>query len=241
MSSTGPLRNVLKEQYAYVSGLDRETRQAIEDYTGSSYGILNRRLMRGEWEGSYYEDIARLLDDAFYEAPPVTTPFMVYRGIDSDEFIRDIRAFVSTSLDVEEATRRAGRRCCLLRITVMPGSRVLPIESVSEHADEAEVLLPRVGRFEVTSESQQGNLTVYDLAYIPEFSVPVVPSITVKEVHRRLGEEEWVERLVHMAREEMEDFGSDASEAVGAVVNTMYASEVVPPNAISVAIARLDG
>ena len=65
---------VLQKQYEYVSRLSPNIKQAIIDYTDSSYEILNRRLRNDEDLGGEYTDIVSRLDQAFSGVPPTESP-----------------------------------------------------------------------------------------------------------------------------------------------------------------------
>lgn len=163
---------MLKEQCRYVRRLDEETKEVIQEYTGSSYEILNKRLRNQEYLGNF-QDMVDTLDRTFDDAPPTKRSITLYRGIDATEFINEVSSYISTTYNIVRARKSLGRRCCLLRILVSSGSQVLPIEEISEHPFEKEVLLPRTGRLEITNVDEEDAIAVYDLVYLPKKSVQI--------------------------------------------------------------------
>jgi hypothetical protein len=232
-------RQVLAKQYAYVSNLNHNIIESIRDYTGNSYRDMNLRLRNKEFLGEYH-DIVDNLDRAFQGVPSTDQPILVYRGIDTEKFIADIQAYLSTSYDIDEVYSYTGKNCCLLRIVISSGSKILPLEDISETPLEKEILLPRSGEFKITNLHYEDTLAIYDLIYIPENSVQITPNITnINQIKIQLNDEEWINRIVDLISiDEIQLFGVE--DSVKALIETSFAHENVPQSAINDAIVRLE-
>jgi hypothetical protein len=84
-------------------------------------------------------------------SPPVTKAMTVYRGQNTDYFLKGSKAgqyanpcFTSTSLSPSLPMKfiDSGSGCCLAKIRLLPGTRAMFVAGVSEYPEELEVLLP---------------------------------------------------------------------------------------------------
>ena len=163
------------EEFAadWVDRLTDEESLQLRTYTEVGYSAVNMGLRDGKLDAS--DPTVATLDAAVarYELPEDTT---LYRGIGSSMFVTtgsgglaklDLevgmvltdRAFVSTTTDKDFALgwarRGQGERAAVLRITVPRGTRAAPIYTVSEHQNEAEVLLGRGSSFRLTGSGTE--------------------------------------------------------------------------------------
>jgi hypothetical protein len=100
---------------------------------------------------TFCKDISRL----FKNSPPLTKDCTVYRGVRNDFYLRGAKngfykniGFVSTSFDIEQAQffQRLGNEdtpsdCCIQKITLTKGTKVLLMMSISQYGAEKEILL----------------------------------------------------------------------------------------------------
>lgn len=93
----------------------------------------------------------------FKRSPPLRTRIVVYRGL-KNQFSQDPTRFLSTSLDPQHALRYAANQCCMQRILIPRGVRLLFVAGFSSYKKEQEFLL-HPGRLIVTRQ--------YDI-FIPE-------------------------------------------------------------------------
>lgn len=231
------LENILQPQYQYVAKLDPATKEVIREYTGTEFEDLNYRLRTKKSLEPDQRTMVKLLDRAFLAAPVLTDTIVVYRGINRD-LVSEVLAYISTSGKLNQAIEFTNRNtCCLLRITVTPGTKVLPIKYISESKYENEILLPRFGKIIITREFYYENIKTYDLTFLPEKTITATPLVTETKVEEILGEEIWTNRLVSMIDpQELEFFTLE--ELVKSLVDTSFKDEQVPPKAIVAAIAR---
>jgi len=179
-----------KRQMAYLTTLPLNTRQLVGEYIQlqQATDINDILCSEGVERLSFYQyRVYTMLMDAFYGVPPIHKPLVVYRGISvpADEF-RDERLkcqFVSTSTSKEVAEFNFADSdrdmdSVVLKITIQPGSKVLPLygyfkdttltsyEEVRETFDrEMEVLLHPDGTWVQGDRSLRGSITYINYTY----------------------------------------------------------------------------
>ena len=100
-------------------------------------------------------DVQRHVDAAFAHVPPLDHALVVYRGIryKGETYTHDPiynKQYISTTTKIGNANEfLGGSSCCILHITLPKGTHVLPLQRVTLHEDEFEVLLPRNGELQV--------------------------------------------------------------------------------------------
>lgn len=228
----------LRRQYEYVRHLNKPIKEVLSDYTDNLFENLNFKLRRGEQLNEIQNEIVELIDGAFEGAPAIEDPIIVYRGIyDTENVSTEVLSYISTSLDELEAKKFADTSCCLLRITVSSGSKILPLEEISRIPREKEILLPRTGQIIITNQHQDNELKIYDLTYLPDNSLEINEEIPNLVIEERFDSEEWVDRIVKIITPEtaelfnsieaLVDFvvkysgGNAPSEAVARVINIL--------------------
>lgn len=121
------LQQILKPQYDYINSLDSDTKEIIREYTGTAFSELNQKLRTNQSLNAQQSYMVKILDRTFLSTPVLRVPILVYRGI-SQHLISQVSAYISTSSDIDRALRFTNSvNCCLLRITVSPGTKILPI------------------------------------------------------------------------------------------------------------------
>lgn len=168
--------NELDRQIAFVNELSQEYLNSIIEYQGDSFVNRNLRLKLGldDWE-EFDLNTFRKLEDIFQSIPPLEKPLTVYRGvvIPSEEKLDTYDgAYISTTTDKYMAQRfiEGISDCCILQITVSPGSKVLPLIDQSLIFEESEVILYRKGELMVTGRISN---TIF-ATYLPKPVVKVV-------------------------------------------------------------------
>lgn len=146
---------IIQKQLQFVNDLienHKEIAKSITKYTDGEkiYMILNTNLLRKKHQPKEIQVHLDNIDEAFKAVPPLTEPLVVYRGKKQDEVREVDPSFVSTSLFSDVTLIFTGVGCCVLKITVSPGSKVLPIYDLSKVRHEFEILLDRGGQFIVT-------------------------------------------------------------------------------------------
>lgn len=168
---------ILKDQYNYLENVNQDIKKSIVDYTMNS--DINRTLWEGLPETKLEKKIKSSLDDELKKIPPITQPIIVYRGIKRD-FISN-RGYISTSYVKQVAIRFSELDCCLLTIILPVGSRILPIDILSDIPTEGEIILPRESNFLITNIRYiKGHIYIikcYDLVYIPPDSQEITPNM----------------------------------------------------------------
>ena len=129
---------------------DSDLIKAILYYTGWQFKNLNINLRTGIPLTVNDQKTANVIDSIFASLQPINQTLTLYRGIKKQEEVHTKSSFISASHDKMVAKSFTGRGCCLVVITIPPGSKVLFVEGVSKHPDECEVLIDRTGTFSVT-------------------------------------------------------------------------------------------
>jgi len=118
---------------------------------------ISNNLDAGFWLKAvemYVQDLERVIRNS----PPIEKQMIVYRGVRSDYYLKGkqgnvykTNAFVSTSLNLGSALRFInGAPCCLKRITLLPGTRVILMAGLSKFPEEIEILLGHESQFYIT-------------------------------------------------------------------------------------------
>lgn len=145
----------------YVESLPYETISSIADYTHLNYRDINSFLRKGrlhgtqddEWLAEVKKDIQNI-DQAFLNAPPLQEPITLYRGQKRE--VSDGKSYTSTTTDisitlVDDFLDLVNEACCLYVITAVPGSKILPIMTISHVEEEEEVLLDKNAKYIITN------------------------------------------------------------------------------------------
>jgi hypothetical protein len=133
------LKTLFEKQIFYIQNLPPKYKKVLKDYTGHSYldiNILN--------QNEYKDKI--ILDEIFENIPPIEKEFIVLRGQTKEPILYG-RSYVSTTMDINMAKKFINTRnnCCLLRITIKPGTKVIPLFPFSMFKEELEILLNKTG------------------------------------------------------------------------------------------------
>lgn len=174
------LRDKLRAQYNYVKNLSTRKEKAIRAYTGQAYATINDNLLLHLPLEKKYSDIIEDIDTIFRNVPPTDVPIIVFRGVTRKHEFGILPGYISTSYDIKRAFEFADKdlECCIFVITIPVGSKVLPVEEISEHKQEGEILLPRSSNFKLV---QTDNINGMDYFYlILDHSIPL-PEIEKKE------------------------------------------------------------
>ena len=174
--------STIRKQLEFVIDLaenHKEIAESISKYTYDEkfYKTMNTNLLRKKRQPKEIQVDLNNIDEAFKAVPPLTEPLVVYRGKQKDEVSKVDPSFVSTSLFSEVTKTFTGVGCCILKITVSPGSKVLPIYDLSRLRSEYEILLDRGGHFVVTGSEiirditaiiEGGDMKTIYVMYIPK-------------------------------------------------------------------------
>jgi hypothetical protein len=143
----------------YEEEYEDEEDEDEEDLWFPDYVEFNTALRKGlKFKEKIYKQWLKNLDLAFARIPQLEQPLIVYKGKKSEKVYSD-KSFVSTSLQFDIAMNFANKirgtdlHCCVVEITVSPGSKILPIFYGSEYPEEQEILLDRNGEMFVTGST----------------------------------------------------------------------------------------
>lgn len=233
----------MEDQYRFVKFLSDDIKASILEYTGNAYERINKKL-RDSRTGDLTQierSIVVNLDRAFEAVPPLEEPMTVYRGIRSNSF-ELISSFVSTSKNKKQALDFVkGGKCCLLNITVSPGTKILPVDVISDSPSEEEVLLSRDTQFVITNTlyNETEKLQEYFLSTMPGTSTFVTKRTKVSEVKKEFSVEQWAERIISLYEPDILILTETVREAVKFIVSTSF-TEPVPKEAVEMATRRLE-
>jgi len=139
---------------------DKRVYNAVEYYRGLEYTRINTELLRkgvrqpldAPESELIPEYVARVLDSAFTNEnnPPLTQDIIVYRGLPEETYFYNTLdpAFLSSTTDEETALDFSNSKtaCCIQRIHIPKGTRVLYFGFLPTPPHEHELLLPRNSR-----------------------------------------------------------------------------------------------
>lgn len=172
----------LARQAAYIDRLPTRIVESFRWYTGGDiYGThhdLNEALREGQEVPRELRVHLRNMDRAFADAPTLKKGITLYRGLDRGDVFNDA-AFASTTLKPHIALNFTNMAdCCIMKITVPPGAKVLPISLVSSMPGEGEVLLDRGAKWYITGEAMTKwgadmNMRVLFVNYMPRSSIDI--------------------------------------------------------------------
>lgn len=176
---------LLTPQIKYVvNKLDEKELYSLKYYTSSGFEYINKILNYGkssipEGAVNVIKNYINKIDNVFKNIPPTTKTFVVYRGIKLDTKIDSdftSLSYVSCTSDKNIALRFNAKKkmpCCLFEITIPKGSHVIPLETITEHKNEMEILLPRDSEFQIIHHNftPTGNTVI--LKYVENNVMPI--------------------------------------------------------------------
>jgi hypothetical protein len=115
--------------------------------------ILSQMLTNQQWYSVFdlfIKDLQRIIE----KSPPIEHNMIVFRGLSQEFSLRTKQTtqFNSTTLDLNTALDFINYDCCLLQITILKGSHVLYINSVSNYPEQ-EVIINIGSKYFIKGES----------------------------------------------------------------------------------------
>ncbi len=202
--------NILQEQERYVTKLDIRNKEALSWYTGGGFDKFNEYIRKNRVLSKEYTNILLSIDEAFDNVQATQNVLTVYKGIEGSNVFNTDKTFVSTTVNYNRTKRFSGRNCCVLQITVSPGSKALPIRSISREPDEEEVLLDRDAKFQVTGETiNEFDMKVIFVTYIPKGSVAIESKQDLIKAEKYFDHDLIIQRVADFLKNEDPDFVDD--------------------------------
>lgn len=131
----------------------------------------------------------------------------------------------------------AGSKCCMLEITISPGSKVLPLWPVSDSPSEEEILLDREATWISTNatinNSMQKSLFI---TYIPPNSHVVETKEELKEVKNVFDNDLITERIVKSLENDDLDF---VDEKTISIIYKSLTGNIIPDKDLEKVMHRL--
>ena len=212
----------------YVNDLSVQSKKYLIHYTKDGYKKLNKKIRNDRPLND--DDLAMLksIDLSFNYAPEFEDTITVYRGV-KGEYKPSLISYISTTTDLDTALSFSGTQCCLLKITIPSGSKILLIYDISDFKQEFEILIDRTGEYIITSIEEPYDMPkIYNIVYIPPTSIKIEDTV---ELTPTFDIDFHVNRiLTSISEEEIELFGVD--EAVDMLTENM---ENLPREAIMIA------
>jgi hypothetical protein len=197
----------LREQERHLQHLSAPIKDAISWYTGGNFDTFNQYLRSNRALPQNFRTKLELIDDAFAAAPPIITPVVVYKGKGSDRIYSD-KAFMSTTLDYTKTKRFSGKNCCVVQITISPGSKVLPLRDISREPDEEEVLLDRNGFLLVTGSyiNDKDRMKIIFTTYSSDESKLVKNDSQISKAEKQFDNSLMIQRIIQFFSDDDPDF-----------------------------------
>jgi hypothetical protein len=159
----------LEDQILYTMG-NKSLINSIKWYTTKDYRDFNSTLREKQLMSPKNLIHLHNMQKAFMEVPPLhkNQKLVVYRGVKHFRNNDILKHFLSTSLSIEEALAYASDDCCVFRITVGPGSKILPFFIHAEYSGELEILLDSDAYVYINNTpTKYKGVNVYDIQYSP--------------------------------------------------------------------------
>lgn len=171
------LQEIVKQLYGYYSpGLfSEEEIQAISDYTGNSYEVINRYLYKGFDNGitpenaEYIQNTVSVIDSAFNETQ-APFAYTIYTGLSQRYNAQDLilgnqymfRGYVSGTLDYNNMLASFSKTSIILQIGINQGQPSIFVDPLVQTSQDLEVLLPRGSRIQIINGPQVYNEQMVD-------------------------------------------------------------------------------
>lgn len=162
----------LEDQIIYTFG-NESLINSIKWYTTKEYQDFNIAIRENKWLSKKHMKYLNSIKKAFIEVPPVhkNQRLVVYRGVQQfNNTHRNnlLKNFLSTTLSIEEALTYTHDDCCVFRITVLPGSKILPLFIHSACSGELEILLDSNAYIYINNiPTKYKGVNIYDIQYSP--------------------------------------------------------------------------
>jgi hypothetical protein len=204
------INSAISAQLEYVDNLPREILTSLHNYTQDEYKKINKiaRDLPEEFDPEKEEienDDLKNIERAFIHVPPLTESITVYRGIRTkrDTSIYDVKYYLSTSADIDRVIEFVG--CCMLKINIQSGCKILPLMKVSNYAAEKEILIQRNVTFIVSNfkYAERGDVSFeqIDVACIPKSSVKMNLESPISKVHENIVVSKTIDDVVDITEE----------------------------------------
>ena len=169
--------------------MDEYINYGVKLYT-RNFDSVNKKLRSKESLGIIENLVMKCL---YYSAARNQAPadgMTVYRGTNNFKDI-DNFSFISTSTDNEQAKEFSDKSCCLFKIFIGKGEKIIPILKNSYFEEEKEILLPPGSTFTIASVDEKKG--VFDMIYNSPENIPDI-IMTEKDdfllkLFRKLSEE----------------------------------------------------
>ena len=169
-----------------LKGPHRDWVSSVTNYTGIANLNINAGLRGDDLLTPESEAHIDNIDSVFDLIPPITQQITLFRGVKQREYTAYRGGYVSATYVIEATARFVNffSKCCLIEFNVLPGSKVLSVESISGMSFEKEFILDRRGTFNLTGvvENYDSPLGIFDkylFTYMPHTSAPVLTPISV--------------------------------------------------------------
>lgn len=151
---SGGERSELVDLFAVPDALQRSNQAKI-----ISWMIRNLPKAQPTFYDGIFTRYEVYLNNIIQAAPPTQEPLVVYKGLKGRDFIKfdknnvfENEYFVSTSCSIAEAKRFAKANCCLMKITILKGTKCLfPVFTF--YPNELEILFPTKRKFYLTKRA----------------------------------------------------------------------------------------
>lgn len=154
----------INKQLKYVSN-NRHLINVVKWYTTKGNNVEKENMHNLP----KYRSFSNIIKKSFMDVPPLKEEIMLYRGVYEEEPL--FRTVISTSLSIDEALNYSSKNCCLLKIKMEQGSKILPIFPYSMDVDELEVLVDSSAFFYLnginTMNYRGRKMKVYDVSCKP--------------------------------------------------------------------------
>lgn len=165
-------KNIFQTQIDFLKNLNQKLYLSLQVYKSDFFTYINDSIrINDKIVNGNIKNIIKNIDYIFDNIPPLEKGTILYRGINDPSYINQ-NSYISTSLTLDGALNFKYDNCCILKIHIPVGTKVIPLYSIFkdsdfEQLDEKEVLLQRNSKLEILSEYiDKTGLKIFECIYM---------------------------------------------------------------------------
>jgi len=168
LNDTPDMDSILSEQINFLKEISDDHLESLYWYTVGDCRALNARMREGKKLSKRQQIHKDHIMDIFNSIPPLKEQITVWRGF-SSKVGYDKNMFISTTIDKSIAYGYVDvvANCCIYQIVITPGSKIIPMWTISGFTTEQEILLCPGNVVIVTGEYIERDMKIINMTYIP--------------------------------------------------------------------------
>lgn len=153
------VRNLFQSQIDFLKDIiykKPEIYLSLKAYKSDLFENINNSIRYNDIINDDIKNIINNIDYIFKNIPPLEKDIILYRGINDPTYINQ-NSYISTSLTLNGALNFKYNNCCILKIHIPSGTKIIPLHGIFKDSDfgqldEKEVLLQPNSKLEIFYE-----------------------------------------------------------------------------------------